>query len=122
TGRQFLEREGRQCIPFFATWMSRDAVYLAPYDTQRSSVDQWRDIGSDCPPSQATDAIDPRCALRQPKEHRGSMASVACEGGQSLPISRRSEDRRLVLRNQRADEEPLGADGGTSLDKVDTSA
>jgi len=42
TGRQFLEREGRQRIPFFATWMSRDAVYLAPYDTQRSIVDQWR--------------------------------------------------------------------------------
>jgi hypothetical protein len=41
-GRQFLEAQGPDRIPFFATWMSRDRVFLAPLDTQRAIVEQWR--------------------------------------------------------------------------------
>lgn len=41
-GRQFLEAGGRDRLPFFATWMSRDRVFLAPADTQRAIVEQWR--------------------------------------------------------------------------------
>jgi hypothetical protein len=41
-GRQFLEAHGLERIPFFATWMSRDQVFLAPVDTQRAIVEQWQ--------------------------------------------------------------------------------
>ena len=29
-------------VAFFATWMSRDSVYIAPDDAQRSIIDAWR--------------------------------------------------------------------------------
>jgi hypothetical protein len=41
-GRQFLERRGRRQLPFFAVWMSRDSVYLAPPDTQAAVIARWR--------------------------------------------------------------------------------
>jgi hypothetical protein len=29
-------------IPFFATWMSRDSVFIAPPDAQKAIIEQWR--------------------------------------------------------------------------------
>jgi len=39
--KDFLLREGSKKIPFFATWMSRDSVYLAPIDTQKRIIKKW---------------------------------------------------------------------------------
>jgi len=41
-GRQFLERRGSRRLPFFAVWMSRDSLYLAPPDAQAAIIAQWK--------------------------------------------------------------------------------
>jgi hypothetical protein len=34
---------GRQEMPLFGTWMSRDSVFLAPPDAQKAMIQQWFD-------------------------------------------------------------------------------
>lgn len=38
-----LVRGSREEMPFFATWMSRDVVYLAPADVQGAIIAKWRE-------------------------------------------------------------------------------
>jgi len=38
----FLLRKGRTQVPFFATWMSRDSVRIAPSSVQRKVIEQWQ--------------------------------------------------------------------------------
>jgi len=39
---QFLFRRGRKEVPYFATWMSRDTVTLAPPSVQRAVIKRWQ--------------------------------------------------------------------------------
>jgi hypothetical protein len=41
TREQFLKRDG-EGVTFFATWMSRDSVYIAPADAQHAIIEAWR--------------------------------------------------------------------------------
>jgi len=40
---QFLMRDGRDNVPFFAVWMSRDSTFFAARDVQLQIIAQWRD-------------------------------------------------------------------------------
>lgn len=37
----FLTRAGEEELPFFAVWMSRDTVYIAPPDAQGEIIEKW---------------------------------------------------------------------------------
>lgn len=39
---EFLLREGESAVPFFATWMSRDVVFVAPLSVQTEVIAAWR--------------------------------------------------------------------------------
>ena len=41
TREQLLKKE-HETVTFFATWMSRDSVYIAPADAQRTIIEAWR--------------------------------------------------------------------------------
>jgi len=41
TREQFLKKADHT-VAFFATWMSRDSVYVAPVDAQRKIIEGWR--------------------------------------------------------------------------------
>ena len=40
---KLLLDRGTERVPFFRTWMSRDVVFLAPFDVQRQIIKAWRD-------------------------------------------------------------------------------
>lgn len=40
--QQFLTKRSKEEVPFFAVWMSRDIIYVAPEAAQRSIIDQWK--------------------------------------------------------------------------------
>lgn len=40
--REKLLRKEDGTVTFFATWMSRDSVYIAPADAQRAIIEAWR--------------------------------------------------------------------------------
>lgn len=40
--REELLKEQGETVTFFATWMSRDSVYIAPADAQRAIIEAWR--------------------------------------------------------------------------------
>jgi hypothetical protein len=40
--RAELLKKDDATVPFFATWMSRDSVYIAPVDAQRAIIEAWR--------------------------------------------------------------------------------
>lgn len=42
TQEEFLTKHGRERLPFFATWMSRDKTYLAPRDVQEAIILSWQ--------------------------------------------------------------------------------
>ena len=40
--REELLKKEDETVTFFATWMSRDSVYIAPVDAQRAIIEAWR--------------------------------------------------------------------------------
>lgn len=40
--RYWLTFHHKKCLTFFGYWMSRDRIYLAPPDAQKSIIDQWQ--------------------------------------------------------------------------------
>jgi hypothetical protein len=40
--RDFLTKRNKEQVPFFAVWMSRDIVYVAPEAAQRAIIDEWK--------------------------------------------------------------------------------
>lgn len=39
----FLTAKGRDRVPFYVTWMSRDVTYVAPKDVQESVIAKWKE-------------------------------------------------------------------------------
>jgi hypothetical protein len=39
----WLNESFKYDIPFFAVWMSRDSIFIAPPDVQKSIINQWRE-------------------------------------------------------------------------------
>jgi hypothetical protein len=40
--REDLLKNEDETVTFFATWMSRDSIYIAPADAQRAIIEQWK--------------------------------------------------------------------------------
>ena len=42
TRKDLLTSHGKRTVSFFAEWMSRGSIYVAPGDAQREIIRQWR--------------------------------------------------------------------------------